>query len=107
MTVGLPHFADIDAFDAWRDQANDWLPAARDIASAAGLPTADITVFGTGTNLVIGLGPTLILKIFPPLLRRQFLAERTSLELLANRLPLPVPELVAEGASATAGPGLR
>ena len=97
MTVGLPHFADIDAFDDWRGQANDWLPAALDIAGAAGLPVADVTVFGTGTNLVIGLGPTLILKIFPPLLRRQFLAERASLGQLANRLSLPVPELVAEG----------
>lgn len=97
MTAGLPHFADIAAFDDWRSRPEDWLPAARDIAEAAGLPTADITVFGTGTNLVIGLGPTLILKIFPPLLRRQFLAECASLDLLPGRLPLPVPELIAEG----------
>jgi hygromycin-B 7''-O-kinase len=97
MTAGLPHFADIDAFDDWRDQPDGWLPAALDIANAAGLPTDDVSVFGTGTNLVIGLGPTLILKIFPPLLRRQFLAERASLEVLANRLPLPVPERVADG----------
>lgn len=97
MTAGLPHFAEIDAFDDWRSRPADWLPAALDIARLAGLPTADITVFGTGTNLVIGLGPTLILKIFPPLLRRQFLAERASLRLLAGKLPLPVPELVTEG----------
>jgi len=97
MTAGLPHFADIDAFDDWRSRPADWLPAALDIARAAGLPTAGITTFTTGTNLVIGLGPTLILKIFPPLLRRQFIAERASLELLAGRLPLPVPELIAEG----------
>lgn len=97
MTAGLPHFTAIDAFDDWRSRPTDWLPAAHDIARVAGLPTADITAFDTGTNLVIGLGPALILKIFPPLLRRQFLAERASLRLLAGRLPLPVPELVAEG----------
>lgn len=97
MTAGLPHFADFDAFDDWHSRPAVWLPAALDIARTAGLPTTDITVFDTGTNLVIGLGPTLILKIFPPLHRRQFLAERASLDLLAGRLPLPVPELVTEG----------
>ena len=97
MTTSLPRFADIDAFDRWRGRSDSWLPAAIDIARSARLPTEEIDVFGTGTNLVLGLGRSLILKIFPPLLRGQFLAERASLRQLANRLPLPVPELVAEG----------
>jgi len=97
VTTSLPRFADIDAFDDWRGLSDLWLPAAIDIARSARLPAEGIEVFGTGTNLVLGLGPSLILKIFPPLLRGQFLAERASLRQLANRLPLPVPELVAEG----------
>jgi hygromycin-B 7''-O-kinase len=54
-------------------------------------------VFATGTNLVVGLGEHLILKIFPPLLRAQFVAERGSLGQLKGRLRLPIPEIVAEG----------
>lgn len=97
MTAILPRFAEIEAFDDWRGRSDLWLPAAIDIARSEHLPTGDIEVFATGTNLVLGLGPSLVLKIFPPLLQAQFLAERASLRQLANRLPLPVPELVAEG----------
>jgi len=97
VTTSLPRFADFDAFDDWRGRSDRWLPAAVDIARSSRLPTEDVGVFRTGTNLVLGLGPSLILKIFPPLLRSQFLAERSSLHQLSNRLRLPVPELVAEG----------
>jgi hygromycin-B 7''-O-kinase len=97
MTVLLPHFRDARAFGAWRAQPAGWMPVALDIARAAGLPADDVMPFETGTNLVLGLGPSLILKIFPPLLRGQFLAERASLRQLAGTLPLPIPKLVAEG----------
>ena len=55
-------------------------------------------VFATGTNLVLALGERLILKIFPPMLRSQFVAERASLLQLHGRLTVPTPEIVAEGA---------
>ena len=54
-------------------------------------------VFTTGTNLVVGLGEELILKIFPPLLRAQFVSERGSLTQLRGRLSIPIPEIVFEG----------
>jgi hygromycin-B 7''-O-kinase len=54
-------------------------------------------VFSTGTNLVAGLGDTLVLKIYPPFLRRQHFAERTTLPLLKGRISVSVPEVVAEG----------
>lgn len=97
MTPALPDLADGDALKAFRQDPARWLPAALDIARAAGLPTGEVTVFGAGTNLVLGLGGSLVLKIFPPLLRSQFRAERASLAQLAERLPLPIPALVAEG----------
>lgn len=97
MTTALPAFATGAAFDAWRARPDEWLPTALDIARSAGLPTDDVTVFGTGTNLVLGLGPGLVLKIFPPLLRGQFLAERASLRQLHGHLPLPIPDIVQEG----------
>jgi hypothetical protein len=55
-------------------------------------------VFSTGTNLVVGLDNRLILKIFPPMLRAQFVSERGSLSQLRGRLRVPIPEIVHEGA---------
>lgn len=97
MSLSLPSFSDGEAFDAWRAQAQNWLPAALDIARSHGLPAGDPVVFATGTNLVLGLGPGLVLKVFPPILRGQFLSERASLRQLHGRLPLPIPEIVSEG----------
>ena len=74
-----------------------WLPAALDIARAHALPSTDPHVFAGGTNLVVGLGGELVLKIFPPLLRHQFEAERLSLVLLQGRLSVEVPRILVEG----------
>ncbi|WBL78630.1 aminoglycoside 3'-phosphotransferase/choline kinase family protein [Bradyrhizobium xenonodulans] len=93
----LPHFTDAESFRAWRSDPSLWLPIALDIAHDHGLDAGAPHVFSTGTNLVVGLGDHLILKIFPPLLRAQFVSERGSLTQLAGRLSLPIPEIVAEG----------
>ncbi|SDH62859.1 hygromycin-B 7''-O-kinase [Bradyrhizobium sp. Rc2d] len=93
----LPHFADAKSFRAWRSDPAQWLGIALDIARGHGLDIGAPHVFSTGTNLVVGLGERLILKIFPPLLRAQFVSERGSLAQLAGRLTLPIPEIVAEG----------
>ncbi len=53
--------------------------------------------FTTGTNLVVALDDRLILKIFPPLLRRQFVSERAALSALRGRLTIAIPEIVVEG----------
>ena len=39
----------------------------------------------------------LILKLFPPILRGQFISERASLRQLRGRLSLPIPEILFEG----------
>jgi hygromycin-B 7''-O-kinase len=70
---------------------------ALDIARSHGLKPAAPHIFTTGTNLVVGLGDDLILKIFPPIYRGQFVSERNSLALLRGRLTVPVPEIVFEG----------
>jgi hygromycin-B 7''-O-kinase len=93
----LPHFTDAESFRAFRSDAPRWLPIALDIARGHGLDASAPHVFVTGTNLVVGLGETLILKIFPPLLRAQFVSEHGSLTQLKDRLDLPIPEIVAEG----------
>ncbi|WP_199198166.1 phosphotransferase [Bradyrhizobium sp. MOS002] len=87
----------LEAYRALRADRSRWLPIALDIARGHGLDTSSPHVFSTGTNLVVGLGDKLILKIFPPPLRAQFVSERGSLMQLAGRLQLPIPEIVAEG----------
>src|SRR5689334_2640367 len=93
----LPVLADFEAFRAWRAESSRWLPAARDIARSHRLSDAVSQVFSTGTNLVVALDGGLILKIFPPMLRAQFVSERASLAQLRGRISVPIPEIVAEG----------
>ena len=80
-----------------RADSSRWLPVVLDIARSHGLACASPHVFSTGTNLVVGLDEPLILKIFPPVLRGQFVSERGSLALLHGRLGVPIPEIVCEG----------
>ena len=93
----LPDLPDYESFRTWRADASRCLPVALDIARSHGLSDADPQLFSTGTNLVVGLGRDLILKIFPPLLRSQFVSERASLTQLRGRLGIPIPEVVVEG----------
>jgi hygromycin-B 7''-O-kinase len=95
--VALPILPDVEAFRAWRADPSHWLPAALDIARSEGLPHADPKPFLTGTNLVVALDERLVLKIFPPMLRDQFISERASLSQLRGRLSIPVPEIVRQG----------
>ena len=97
MLHSLPAVQDIAAFQAWRADTSQCLAAALDIARSHGLPHADPHLFSAGTNLVVALDDGLILKLFPPLLRSQFVSERLSLSLLHGRLGVPIPEIVLEG----------
>src|SRR3954468_1351741 len=97
MSMSLPQFVDAESFRAFRYDPPRWLPTPLDIARSHALDVSAPHVFATGTNLVVGLGDHLILKIFPPLLRAQFVSERGSLTQLKGRLHLPIPEIVAEG----------
>ena len=98
MSMVLPPLpTDIRQFRKLRADPSLWLPMARDIARSHGYAGLELSVFATGTNLVVGIGDGLILKIFPPMLRGQFVSERASLTLLRGRLGLPIPEIVFEG----------
>lgn len=93
----LPSLATIEAFRSWRNAPSQCLPAALDIARSHGLPHGDPQLFSTGTNLVVALDDRLILKLFPPLLRHQFVSERLSLAQIRGRLSVPTPDIVIEG----------
>jgi hygromycin-B 7''-O-kinase len=95
--VHLPPLTDFEAFRTWRADTSRWLPVACDIARAHRLPDAISQVFATGTNIVVALDERLILKLFPPMLRAQFVSERASLAQLRGQLSVPIPDIVAEG----------
>ncbi|MGH6742199.1 MAG: aminoglycoside phosphotransferase family protein [Bradyrhizobium sp.] len=97
MLCSLPSVADYGSYRVWRTEVSRWLPVALDIARRHGLVCTAPYVFATGTNLVVALDARLILKIFPPMLRSQFVSERVALSVLHGRLSLPIPEIVAEG----------
>ena len=97
MTASLPAFTDYEPFRIWRADPAQWLPIALDIARSHGLACAAPHVFATGTNVVMALDEKLILKIFPPFLRSQFVSERGSLAQLRGRLRIAIPEIVVEG----------
>jgi hygromycin-B 7''-O-kinase len=93
----LPSLSNFEAFRTWRADASHWLPAVLDIARGHGLPHADPRMFSSGTNLVVALDDGLVLKVFPPMLRAQFISERASLSQLRGRVKIPIPEIVLEG----------
>ena len=95
--TSLPAFVDYESYRPWRADTSHWLPVALDITRRHGLAATAPHAFTTGTNLVVALDARLILKIFPPMLRSQFISERGALALLRGRLNLPIPEIVAEG----------
>ena len=95
--LAFPSIEGSEDLRRWRAGPSNWRPLALDIARGHGLPCAEIEVFDTGTNLVVGLGPGLVLKIYPPFLRRQFTVERITLPLLAGHVEAPTPEIVAVG----------
>lgn len=97
MTPSLPAFTDAESFSAFRADPARWLPVARDIVRSHGLACASPHVFATGTNLVLALDEKLILKVFPPFLRGQFVSEQSTLALLYGRLHIAIPEIIAEG----------
>jgi len=93
----LPDPPNFEMYQTWRADTSRWLPVALDIAHGHGLPTASPQIFSTGTNLVIGLGDDVILKMFPPIFRDKFVSERVSLTLLRGQLGIPIPELLFVG----------
>ena len=61
------------------------------------LPQTLPEAFSTSTNPVVALDRSVVLKIFVPLYRRQFLSERASLFQRRGRVDVAIPEIMAEG----------
>lgn len=95
----LPAQIDDDAFDALHDRPDDWLPELRALADGLGTLGAGALrpASGGGSALVALLGDDRVLKCYPPTMRDHFDYELGALPLLADRLAVPTPHLLADG----------
>jgi hygromycin-B 7''-O-kinase len=93
----FPQIDSDEDFAAWRSNPTGWLSSVRLIAARHRLSAATCRPFATGTNLVVEIDNGIILKIYPPLYRRQFEVEHRTLAELAGKLHVAVPEIVAIG----------
>ena len=97
MMVQLPVFSSETDFRHWRSNREQWSTAVREIARWAEIPATTLSPFATGTNLVVDLDGTSVLKVFPPMFRPQYVSERSTLRHLAGKLSVLTPTLLAEG----------
>lgn len=93
----FPELNNDKGFQNWRSTPDLWLPVVRDIARAGRVPASVLRPYRTGTNLVVDLDGRLVLKVFPPNHRRQFVSERATLHTLEGKLSVAIPRIVAEG----------
>lgn len=93
---GLPPVADLAGLESLCATPARWRAPVAELARKLGLPTAPLAFLGGG-NLVVAAGPGHVLKLTPPIFRREVKAEAAALALLADVPGLPVPELVATG----------
>ncbi|WP_252928895.1 phosphotransferase [Paracoccus sp. 08] len=92
-----PDISDEEDFERWRSGSHRWLPLVIEIARRANMDAISPTSFKNGTNLVVDLNGSAILKIFPPIYAAQFAVERLTLRQLDGRLSVPIPRILAEG----------
>ncbi|MFD2469908.1 aminoglycoside phosphotransferase family protein [Amycolatopsis silviterrae] len=72
------------------------LPAARDLLRTLGEPGEPVP-FADGSLPVYAVGEQLVLKLYPPLYLDELATERTMLEVLHGKLPIPTPGVVHAG----------
>ena len=84
------------SFDRLQAEPAAWLAVAQALAAQHG--GGPVVQAGTGSVLVALLGTDRVLKVYPPFLRDHYDFECATLPLLAGRLAVPTPQLLAVGA---------
>ena len=93
----LPIIGSEQDFASWRTSPDLWRAPVQDVARTEGVPTTVLAPYETGTNLVVDLDGKVVLKLFPPFHRSQFVSERATLRLLDGKLSISTPRIVADG----------
>ena len=84
-------------YQYFRQKPENWLGAALDICLDHGLPVDIIEPVTDGSNLVASVDDRYIVKIFPPFHRHQWESEHRTLQHLAGKTSIPIPDLIAHG----------
>jgi hygromycin-B 7''-O-kinase len=84
-------------YQYFRQKPENWLGAALDICLDHGLPVDVIEPVTEGSNLVASVDDRYIVKIFPPFHRHQWESEHRTLQHLAGKTSVPIPDLIAHG----------
>jgi hygromycin-B 7''-O-kinase len=93
----LPGAISVTEYTALREQPERWQPLMHEIAAAHGLAKGPIRPVRDGSNLVALLGKELVIKLFPPFMRDQYLSEQATLKHIGGQVGVSTPELVAQG----------
>jgi hygromycin-B 7''-O-kinase len=95
----LPQASDPVFFDRhFRADHAAWRGAALEVCAAHGLEGERVRAIDDGSNLVAVVDDRWVVKIFPRFHQHQWESERRGLgQLQGERLPLRVPELIAQG----------
>lgn len=99
----LPAQIDEDTFDALHERPQDWLPELRMLADALGsLGAGDLQAASGGGSALVALladgrSPDRVLKCYPPDMQDHHDYELGALPVLAGRLAVPTPCLLANG----------
>lgn len=95
--IKFPTITDRQVFANWRAKPKNWRAHVSDIARSENILADGLVPYLTGTNLVVDLNGSSVLKLFPPFNSSQFVSERATLRLLDGKLSVPIPQIIAEG----------
>ncbi len=93
----LPHLVNIDDYRTIYHRDERWRPAIGEICHRHGIAAGSCVRGPDGTHIVYYAGPSHVIKLFVPLFREDFDAERIVLRRVEGRLGVDTPTLEFEG----------
>ena len=95
--MDLPHLVNLDEYRAIYHRDELWRPAIGEICHRHGIAAGSCVRGPDGTHIVYYAGPSHVIKLFVPLFREDFDAERIVLRRVEGRLGVDTPTLEFEG----------
>ncbi|MBD3348144.1 MAG: phosphotransferase [Candidatus Eisenbacteria bacterium] len=93
----LPSVDTLDEYRAIYHREEVWRPAIREVCTRHSLPYEECVRGPDGTHIVYFAGPESVIKLFVPLFKSDFMAERLVAQVVHGRVGLATPEVTAKG----------
>ncbi len=98
LKMNLPIAIDPDYFDeVYRLESSLWISAVEELCYKHQINAGEYSFFKAGSNLIAAVNDAVIVKIFPPFHRHQWVSEYKSLAFFHSKLPVSIPDLLAVG----------